>query len=114
MTSGIYRESAAVMYLQPAGKTLMTFSRDGIVTFADDLKPADAAREAWSFFTERYVKPHNVMAEENARLRAALKEIAGQKKTGELNTEYEVECADFEEGYDACVSTARAALGKMK
>lgn len=45
-----------------------------------------------------------------ARLTEALKEIAHQKKTSELDTEYDVECADFEAGYDACIDRARAAL----
>lgn len=47
---------------------------------------------------------------ENARLREALADIARQKKTTELNTKYDVECAAFEDGYDMCIATARAAL----
>jgi hypothetical protein len=47
---------------------------------------------------------------ENARLREALEEISRQKKTDELITELDVEYADFEGGYDACIDTARAAL----
>jgi hypothetical protein len=43
-------------------------------------------------------------------LEAALREIASQKKTDELETEYDVERADFEGGYDACIDRARAAL----
>ena len=45
-----------------------------------------------------------------ARLTEALKEIAHQTHTSELDTEYDVECADFEAGYDACIDRARAAL----
>jgi hypothetical protein len=44
------------------------------------------------------------------RLEGALREIARQKKTDELDTEYDVEVADFEGGYDMCVDRARAAL----
>lgn len=44
------------------------------------------------------------------RLEAALREIARQKRTDELETEYDVEVADFEGGYDACIDRARAAL----
>jgi hypothetical protein len=47
---------------------------------------------------------------ELARKTAALTEIAKQKRTNELDTEYEAECADFEGGYDACIDRARAAL----
>jgi hypothetical protein len=54
---------------------VMTISYDGNISFSCDLKPDEAAREAWAIFTELYVKPHNVMAEENARLRAALVEV---------------------------------------
>ena len=32
------------------------------------------------------------------------------KRTNELETEYDAECADFEGGYDACIDRARAAL----
>jgi len=39
-----------------------------------------------------------------------LTEIARQKKTDELETEYDVECASFEDGFDFCVDRARAAL----
>ena len=42
--------------------------------------------------------------------RAALAEIARQKKTTELETEYDEAVADFEAGYDACIEVARAAL----
>lgn len=55
--------------------------------------------------------------DEIARLRAvakaargALEQIAGQKRTNELDTEYDVECASFEDGYDMCIDVARAAL----
>ena len=44
----------------------------------------------------------------------ALRDISRQKKTDELETEYDVECADFEGGYDACVDTARAALSEIE
>lgn len=43
----------------------------------------------------------------------ALREIARQKRTDELGTKYDVECADFEGGYDECISRARAALAKI-
>jgi regulator of replication initiation timing len=51
---------------------------------------------------------------ENERLREALEKISTQKKTNELDTEYDVEFADFEDGYDMCIDTARAALGEEK
>ena len=47
---------------------------------------------------------------EVARLRAALEKISMQKKSAELDTEYDVEFADFEEGYDACIEIARQAV----
>ncbi len=40
--------------------------------------------------------------------------IAKQKRTDELETEYDVEVADFEGGYDACIDRARAALTEIK
>jgi len=49
---------------------------------------------------------------ENKALREALEEIAKQKKTSELDTEYEVEHADFEGGYDSCIDRAREALAQ--
>ena len=72
--------------------------------------------------------PQNETRKANARLIAlapslaaallvaekALREISRQKKTDELETEYDVECADFEGGYDACVDTARAALSEIE
>jgi hypothetical protein len=45
-----------------------------------------------------------------AGLEKALAEIARQKKTDELDTEYDVEMASFEDGYDLCIDRARAAL----
>ena len=44
----------------------------------------------------------------------ALEDIANQKRTDELETEYDVECADFEGGYDACIDVARAAIRALK
>jgi len=43
-------------------------------------------------------------------LEAALEDIAKQKKTDELETEYDVEVADFETGYDTIIDVARKAL----
>ena len=42
-------------------------------------------------------------------LEAALREIAGQKQTNELD-EHEIDCADFENAYDILISRARVAL----
>lgn len=53
------------------------------------------------------------LATANARiamLEKALAEIARQKKTEELDTEYDVEMSSFEDGYDLCIDRARAAL----
>ena len=44
----------------------------------------------------------------------ALEDMANQKRTDELETEYDVECADFEGGYDACIDVARAAIRALK
>lgn len=44
----------------------------------------------------------------------ALEDIARQKRTDELETEYDVEVADFEGGYDAIIDVARAAIRAMK
>ena len=41
---------------------------------------------------------------------AALRDIARQKKTDEMDTEYDVEYADFEGGYNAIIDVARRAL----
>lgn len=53
--------------------------------------------------------PADVQAERDS-YREALRDIAKQKKTTELETEYDVEWADFEGGYDAIIDVARAAL----
>ncbi len=50
------------------------------------------------------------LAAEVVRLRGALADIGRQNKTDELYTEYDVEVADFEAGYDACIDRARQAL----
>ncbi len=44
----------------------------------------------------------------------ALEDISRQKKTDELETEYEAECADFEAGFDTCVDVARATLTEIR
>lgn len=44
----------------------------------------------------------------------ALEDIAKQKRTDELDTEHDVEMADFEGGYDAAINVARAALASGK
>ena len=49
---------------------------------------------------------------ELAEAREALTEISRQKKTDEMETEYDVEVADFEGGYDACIDRARAFLAR--
>ena len=47
---------------------------------------------------------------ERDRLRGALRDIARQKKADEMDTEYDVEYADFEGGYNAIIDVARVAL----
>jgi hypothetical protein len=47
---------------------------------------------------------------EVARLRAALADIARQKRPSEFDTSEEAMNADYEGGYDECVKRARAAL----
>ena len=64
----------------------------------DTTEPADAGETI------------RMLRAENQRLREALSDIARQKKTNELETEYDAECADFEGGFDACVDRARAAM----
>ena len=48
------------------------------------------------------------------KLLEALENIARQKKTDELDTDYDVECADFEGGYDAIIDEARTAIREAK
>mgnify|MGYP003409449942 FL=1 len=55
----------------------------------------------------------------NLRLKHVFRydEIQGhfrQKKTNEMDTEYDVEVADFEGGYDACIDRARASRRKLE
>ena len=55
----------------------------------------------------------DMQAAERARadkLLEALENIARQKKTDELDTDYGVEYADFEGGYDAIIDEARTAI----
>ena len=47
------------------------------------------------------------------KAREGLAEIGRQKRTDELVTEYDVEVADFEAGYDLCVDRARATLAEI-
>lgn len=71
----------------------------------------DDARAALTAYGERMKAEGAREAQAKiARLTEALKEISVQKKTSELDTEYDVECADFEGGYDVCIDYARAAL----
>ena len=49
-----------------------------------------------------------------AGLVAAMEIIAKQKRTDELDTEHDVEMADFEGGYDAAINVARAALATQE
>ena len=51
-----------------------------------------------------------IVGREVAKLREALAEIAKQKLTTEMETDYEADYADFEGGYDSCINRARAAL----
>jgi hypothetical protein len=58
---------------------------------------------------EGYESELAALRAEVERLRGAVGEIAQKKKTDELETEYDVDIADFEAGYDACIDIARAA-----
>lgn len=53
------------------------------------------------------------LAAQVERMREGLADIAKQKRTDEMETEYDVECADFEGGYDACIDTARRTLAAL-
>ncbi|WP_029313228.1 hypothetical protein [Acidiphilium angustum] len=63
-------------------------------------------------YVERNVarKERDAVIAERDRLMAAVQEISRQKKATELETEYDVELADFEGGYDRCIDRARAAI----
>lgn len=102
-------ELVAAAYLDAAG---VAYGRswDNAVKLIKARTP-DNARAALTARDERMKAEGAREAQvEIKRLTEALKEIAGQKKTSELDTEYDVECADFEAGYDACIDRARAAL----
>lgn len=77
---------------------------------ADEIERLRAGGCARDQTTTKYCGEAAQMATEIERLRAALKTIAKQKKTDELETACDVEYADFEGGYDACIDVARAAL----
>jgi hypothetical protein len=64
----------------------------------------------WQDMLRALAAERDTLAARVKELEDALREIASQKKTDELETEYDVECADFEGGYDACIDRARAAL----
>lgn len=51
-----------------------------------------------------------LLVRQRDHMKAALEDIAKQKKTDELETEYDVEVADFETGYDTIIDVARKAL----
>jgi hypothetical protein len=66
---------------------------------------------------QRVKKAEAYAAELEAKLEKAvegLREIARQKKTDEFETKYDVEVADFEDGYDLCIDRARATLAELK
>ena len=106
-------ELVAAAYLDAATIVLQSKGALGSINLADSVArsmPANA-RTALTARDER-MKAEGARESQVkiARLTEALKEIAHQKKTSELDTEYDVECADFEAGYDACIDRARAAL----
>ena len=49
---------------------------------------------------------------EAEKLRGVLLEMARQKRTDELETTYEVDCASFEDAHDMFIDRARAALNQ--
>ncbi len=75
----------------------------------------DLVKRLQDFPTGIYVTSERALRDEIAAriaaLEAALKDIARQKKTDELETEADAEYADFEGAYDTMIDLARAALG---
>lgn len=72
--------------------------------------PPHLSRVMWAGLAAAEKKRADDAEARIARLEAALREIAKQKRANELQSAYEEVTADFEEGYDACVDRARAAL----
>ena len=70
--------------------------------------PEDTANE----IVARWNGTVSELAAKEARIKEleeAINDIARQKKTDELETLYDVEVADFEQGYDDCIDVARKA-----
>ena len=87
--------------------------RSGLIGVDVDKQAADRIEEYARAFTNLQ-REYGARGERIAELVEALRNIAAQKKTTELETEYDVECADFEGGYDAIIDVARTALAKIK
>lgn len=65
--------------------------------------------EAYAIVAAAYLTELETVRAENARLREALENIAQQVPAKDMDDDY-YEAADFEDGYDRCIFTARAAL----
>jgi len=70
-------------------------------------------RNEWRAQAMRMTAQCDALAEKFQWAVRTLAEIARQKKTDELETEYDVEMADFEGGYDLCIDRARATLSEI-
>ncbi len=80
-------------------------------TRATDLSLADEAKR---LADARLIAMAPDLAAALLKAEEALANIASQKKTDEIETEYEAECADFEAGFDTCVDVARSALTEIR
>lgn len=85
---------------------------EGWACVYDDYPPGTGSTDLIS--NARLIAMAPAMAEALLMAIEAIREIAGQKKTDELETEYDVEVADFEGGYDMCIDRARAFLERVE
>ena len=74
----------------------------------------DEADDAGGLANARLIAMAPDLAAALLKAEEALEDISRQKKTDELETEYEAECADFEAGFDTCVDVARATLTEIR
>jgi hypothetical protein len=68
-----------------------------------EIADCDKACAEWSEVSQRNYQRAKAAEAQLAKAREGLSEISRQKKTDELETEYDVEVASFDDGYDMCM-----------
>jgi DNA repair exonuclease SbcCD ATPase subunit len=86
---------------------------DRIEAKAAEIERLEKACAEWAEVSQSNYQRAKTAEAKLAKAVEDLGEIAQQKKTDELETEYDVEFADFEGGYDWCIDLARTTLAEL-